>query len=92
MVWTLNPQQVVFIGRLLTSGTVDLTQKVAVAGSDVKSPQYVETIVGVNVEAITVDNISNDNSRFISGNVLTGSNIGSTGYVGFFDHLLSHHS
>ncbi len=89
VVWTLNPQQVVFIGRLLTSGTVDLTQKVAVAGSDVKSPQYVETIVGVNVEAITVDNISNDNSRFISVNVLTGSNIGSTGYVGFFDHLLS---
>mgnify|MGYP001562589496 FL=1 len=89
VVWTLSPQHVVFIGRLLSTGTLDLTQKVAIAGSDVKTPQYVETIVGVNVDAITNENVSNNKARYISGNVLTGSNIGSTGYLGFFDHLVS---
>ncbi|MFT7591587.1 MAG: Na+-transporting NADH:ubiquinone oxidoreductase subunit A [bacterium] len=89
VVWTLNPQHVVFIGRLLNSGKLDLSQQVAVVGSDVKKPQYVETIVGVNLAAITADNVSNDNARYISGNVLTGSNIGSEGYLGFFDHMVS---
>jgi Na+-transporting NADH:ubiquinone oxidoreductase subunit A len=89
VVWTISPQHVVFIGRLLLTGKLDLSQQVAIAGSDVKSPQYVETIVGVNVESLTADNVSNDNARYISGNVLTGSNIGSKGYLGFFDHLMS---
>ncbi|MFT5724401.1 MAG: Na+-transporting NADH:ubiquinone oxidoreductase subunit A [Bacteroidia bacterium] len=89
VVWTMSPQHVVFVGRLLTSGKLDLSQQVAIAGSDVKNPQYIDTIVGVNVEAITTGNVSNDNARYISGNVLTGSNIGSTGYLGFFDHMLS---
>lgn len=89
VVWTINPQHVVFIGRLLSTGKVDLAQQVAVAGSDVKNPQYIQTVVGVNVESLTADNVSNDNARYISGNVLTGSNIGAKGYLGFFDHLVS---
>jgi Na+-transporting NADH:ubiquinone oxidoreductase subunit A len=70
VVWTINPQHVVFIGRLLETGKLDLTQKVAVAGSDIKKPQYVETVVGVNIESLTTGNVSNDNARYISGNVL----------------------
>lgn len=89
VVWTINPQHVVFIGRLLNTGKLDLSQHVAIAGSDVKNPQYVNTVLGVNVEAITKDNVSNTNTRYISGNVLTGSNIGANGYVGYFDHLVS---
>lgn len=89
VVWTINPQHVVFIGRLLNTGKLDLSQQVAIAGSDVKNPQYVNTVLGVNVEAITKDNVSNTNTRYISGNVLTGSNIGANGYVGYFDHLVS---
>ena len=89
VVWTINPQHVVFIGRLLQTGKLNLSQQVAVAGSDVKNPQYIETIVGVNVEAITTDNVTNENARYISGNVLTGSNVGSKGYLGYFDHMMS---
>ncbi len=89
VVWTINPQHVVFIGRLLSSGKVDLTQKVALVGSELSNPQYIQTIVGVNVESLFADNLKGENPRVISGNVLTGSNIGSNGYLGHFDHMIS---
>jgi Na+-transporting NADH:ubiquinone oxidoreductase subunit A len=87
--WTVSAQHVVFIGRLFATGKLDLSQKVAIAGSDVKDPQYVETVAGVNIEAITKDNISGDNSRVISGNVLSGTSVGANGYLGFFDTCVS---
>ncbi|MBO6516875.1 MAG: Na(+)-translocating NADH-quinone reductase subunit A [Bacteroidia bacterium] len=89
VVWTISPQHVVFIGRLFTNGQLDLTETIAVAGSDIKKPQYVETMVGTNVEVLLKDNVSGDNSRIISGNVLTGTSIGANGYLGFFDNVVS---
>ena len=89
VVWTINPQHVVFIGRLFSTGKLDLTQKIAVAGSDVKDPQYVETVVGVNVESLLAGQLSDSNARVISGNVLTGSNIGANGYLGYRDTMLT---
>lgn len=89
VVWTINPQHVVFIGRLFKTGNLDLTQNIAIAGSDISQPEYMQTVVGVNVESLLASKLSGQNSRIISGNVLTGSNIGKTGYLGYFDHLIT---
>ena len=37
-VWTIDPQAVIFIGRLMNTGRVDLTRTVAITGSEVKKP------------------------------------------------------
>ncbi|MFT4521179.1 MAG: Na+-transporting NADH:ubiquinone oxidoreductase subunit A [Bacteroidia bacterium] len=85
IVWTLNPQSVVFIGRLMINGHVDLRKKIAVAGSQANNPSYVETIHGANIENL-VGKLKEGNTRIISGGILTGTKIGSKGYLGFHDN------
>lgn len=89
VVWTITPQHVVFIGRLFSTGKLDLSEIIAIAGSDVKQPQYIETVVGVNVGDLIKNNLNSDNARIISGDVLTGTAIGESGYLGYFDTCVS---
>ena len=89
MVWTINPQDVLFIGRLFGTGKLDLSKKVALAGSEVKAPKYFSTILGANLASIISGSISSDNARIISGNVLTGKKVNADGYLGFYDSVIS---
>lgn len=89
VVWTIHPQHLAFIGRLLSSGTLDLSQKVVVAGSELERPAYYACRLGVSVDSMLRDNIKSDNVRVISGNVLTGTKISSEGYLGYFDQQIS---
>ena len=45
-VWTIDPQAVIFIGRLFNTGHVDFTRTVAVTGSEVLKPAYCKLQVG----------------------------------------------
>ncbi len=76
IVWTVNPLGVLFIGRLLLTGQVDFSKKIALTGPEVKSPQYYQTIVGTDISSIIKDNLTTDKHlRYISGNVLSGTKI-----------------
>ena len=47
VVWTIgDPTVVLFIGRLFNTGKVDLRRTVALCGSEIKSPAYVDMLVG----------------------------------------------
>lgn len=89
VVWTIQPQDVVTIGRLFLTGKYDASKIVALAGSEVKAPKYYKLIAGANIKALTEDNIVEGNNRYISGNVLTGSRIEPDGFVGYYDSLLT---
>jgi len=39
VVWTMGPEEVIFVGRLLLTGKLDLTRTIALAGSEVKFPK-----------------------------------------------------
>ena len=84
-VWTIDPQAVIFIGRLFNTGHVDLTRLVAVTGSQVKKPSYCKLKVGALLTNVFAGNVSTDkNLRYISGNVLTGKQITANGFLGAF--------
>lgn len=84
-VWTIDPQAVIFIGRLFNTGHVDLTRLVAVTGSEVKKPSYCKLKVGALLTNVFAGNASTDkNLRYISGNVLTGKQITANGFLGAF--------
>ena len=84
-VWTIDPQAVIFIGRLFNTGHVDLTRLVAVTGSEVKKPSYCKLKVGALLTNVFAGNVSTDkNLRYISGNVLTGKQITANGFLGAF--------
>lgn len=83
-VWTVNAQDVAIIGRYFLTGKYDTSKIIALSGSEIKEPQYFETISGANVSDLLADRISSDNVRVISGNVLTGDKIDQDGYLGFY--------
>lgn len=73
VVWTVEPTAVIFFGRLFNTGKVDLRRIVAVVGSAVKAPHYVEALVGTPLSEILKDNLKTGfNIRVINGNPLTG--------------------
>ncbi|MBR1667792.1 MAG: Na(+)-translocating NADH-quinone reductase subunit A [Bacteroidaceae bacterium] len=73
VVWTLGAEEVIFIGRLFNKGVVDLTRTVAVAGSEIKEPQYKQVLVGAKIGDIVAGNVKTEQKvRLIDGNPLTG--------------------
>lgn len=89
IVWTVNPQDVVIIGRLFENGIFDASRIVALAGSEVKTPRYFKTMLGSSIIPLVKDNVKEGNARYISGNVLTGKKILKDGYIGYYDSLVS---
>jgi Na+-transporting NADH:ubiquinone oxidoreductase subunit A len=87
--WTISPFGVIQIGKLFLNGVYDASRIIAIAGSEVSTPQYYKTYTGANIKKFVEGNLKSENVRCISGNVLTGTSIGKEGYLGFFDNLLS---
>jgi Na+-transporting NADH:ubiquinone oxidoreductase subunit A len=89
VIWTINPYGVIQIGKLFLNGIYDASKILAVAGSEVKEPQYYKTYTGASVGKFLKNNLKQEHVRVISGNVLTGTKINSDGHVGFYDQLVS---
>ena len=96
LVWTVNLQLLAIIGRFFSTGKVDMSKTVAVGGPRAATPGYVKCISGMCMSGIA--DMTNDNVeklqkgcevRFISGNILTGTNVGKEGYLGFYDDCVS---
>lgn len=86
VIWVVQPQDVITIGRLFKTGKYDPSVVVALTGSRVKKPQYYRTIRGAQVAPLLENQLREGDSRVISGNVLNGKKIDAeTGYVGHFD-------
>ena len=82
-VWTVDPSALIFFGRLFNTGKVDLRRLIAVAGSEVERPAYVEAVVGDRIGDLLAGNLKEGkNLRIINGNVLTGKPCSLDDYVG----------
>lgn len=95
-VWTINLHQLIFVGRLFLTFQCDYTQLVAVTGPRVAQPAYVRAVVGMPMRAIADQATATAEGlqagcpiRYISGNVLTGNNVGENGYLGFNDNQVT---
>jgi Na+-transporting NADH:ubiquinone oxidoreductase subunit A len=83
VVWTVDPTAVIFFGRLFNTGKVNLTRTVAVAGSEISSPAYVDALVGTPLRAILDGQLKqSEHTRIIQGNPLTGSLSSLDDYLG----------
>ena len=84
VVWTIgDPSVALFIGRLFNSGKVDLRRTVTLCGSDIKSPAYVDMLVGEELSTLLSNSYDASKSvRIINGNVLTGKPTTKEGFLG----------
>jgi len=89
VVWTIDIQDVVALGRLFGTGFHDREKVIALAGPGVLHPKYHRIKPGASVGGILKSNLRDDHQRIISGNVLTGKKISSEGSFGFYDDMLT---
>ncbi len=85
-VWTVSLLMLAAIGRLFNTGRYDVRRKVAVTGPKAIAPAYVEGYPGMAVKDVADFYNDSEDLRFVSGDVLTGTNVGKDGYLGFFDN------
>ena len=84
VVWTIgDPTVVLFIGRLFNTGKVDLKRTVALCGSEINRPAYVDMLVGEELATLLSNSYDAQKSvRIINGNVLTGKPTTKEGFLG----------
>ena len=89
-VWVVNIQEVMIIGLLFNDGRYDARKIIPLAGSEVTRPQYYRTLAGASINDMTAGKLKNAvEQRIISGNVLTGTEVKSDGYLGFYDNQIT---
>ena len=97
VVWTIDPMFMVAVGRLFTKGIYDVTRTIAVAGNRVEKPCYVTCLPGTQIKDLDflvskkeVEIFDQEcGCRYISGNVLTGSNVGAEGSLDFYSNMVT---
>lgn len=85
VVWTMGAEMMVVLGRLLRTGKLLLTRRIAVAGACIKAPQYVETIMGAPLADLLKNQLSaTEHVRIINGNPFVGYKSNINDFLGAF--------
>ena len=86
-VWSVGYQDVIAIGKLFTTGRLDVTRIISLAGPGVANPRLLRTRCGANLSDLSGGGLSGDSVRVISGSVLNGRTA-----AGPFDFLGRYHA
>lgn len=97
IVWTVNPVMLAAIGKLFNNGIYDASRLVAITGMRAKDRCYVKTLPGISMKQIAefadekevVLYDAPSQIRYISGDILTGENVGKEGYLGFYSNQIT---
>jgi Na+-transporting NADH:ubiquinone oxidoreductase subunit A len=82
-VWHLGYQDVIAFGKLFTSGELDNTRVVSLAGPAAKNPRLVRTLLGASTAELTANETLDGELRVVSGSLLMGSTATAVhGYLG----------
>ncbi|MEW4982016.1 MAG: Na(+)-translocating NADH-quinone reductase subunit A [Cycloclasticus sp.] len=70
--WTIGYQDVIAVGKLFTTGFLNVERVISLAGPLVSQPRLIKTRLGANTEELVRKEIGTGNVRIISGSVLSG--------------------
>jgi Na+-transporting NADH:ubiquinone oxidoreductase subunit A len=86
VVWTIRAQEVVAIGKTLTSGQFDNERVLAWAGPVAAERQYYKALMGASVAALPTEGA--EEVRLVSGSVFTGRQMDDNAFLGCFDNTV----
>ena len=101
VVWTMNAQDVAVLGELVATGVYRPEKVIAVAGPQTNNPHYYHIMSGACMESIIAAQVPNVDypkmdtktatisHRIISGNVLSGTQIATNGFIGAYDNMIT---
>jgi len=82
-VWHLGYQDVIAFGKLFTSGELDSTRVISLAGPAAKNSRLVRTLLGASTAELTAGEATDGELRVVSGSLLMGSTANAVhGYLG----------
>jgi len=87
IIWSITAAQLTLIGEALLTGKTPTYTTVALTGGSADKPRYLKVIRGTSMKSITSG--KDGTLRLISGDVLTGSNQGEEGFLGFYDNQVT---
>ncbi|SCY25996.1 Na+-transporting NADH:ubiquinone oxidoreductase subunit A [Nonlabens sp. Hel1_33_55] len=89
-VWVVGAEDVATIGNLFLTGQFHGERTVALVGSEVADAdrKYYRTIIGSNVSKL-VSNVNTNETRIISGDVLTGDKLDNDQFLNFYHNTLT---
>ena len=88
-IWVVSPQDLVVIGELFLTGKFNAKRTVALTGSQFAKPTYVTAYPGAVIKSIVSDNLQAENTRIISGNVLSGTQVTIDDALGYYDNQIT---
>jgi Na+-transporting NADH:ubiquinone oxidoreductase subunit A len=89
VLWTMHAEDVANLGVLLTQGKYEPLRIVGVGGSEHPNPQHMRALAGCAMRSFASESVTHENTRFISGDPLSGTNAGETGFLGSLDHQIT---
>jgi len=89
VVWVINPHDLLVIGELLLTGNFNFSRTLALTGSQFENPSYVSVVAGASISDVVAKNINTDNTRIISGNVLSGTQVSEDDFLGYYDNQIT---
>ena len=73
VVWFINYQDVIAVGKLFTTGELFTDRVIALAGPVVQKPRLLRTRIGASLETLIAGELQAGENRVISGSVLYGT-------------------
>jgi len=92
IVWYIYAAHVALIGKFFQYGKFPIERLIAVAGSSIREGirKYYDVRLGLPIQALVNEGaLSDENVRYISGNVFSGRKLYENGFMGFYDNLLT---
>ena len=89
-VWSIGYQDVIAIGQLFTTGSLNSERVISLAGPQVLKPRLVRTLLGANLTELTAGELAEGENRMVSGSVFGGRTaVGDLAFLGRFHNQIS---
>jgi Na+-transporting NADH:ubiquinone oxidoreductase subunit A len=89
IVWTVNTQHVITLGKLFLNGSYSPDIFVSIGGPGASNPQTVSAKVGASIGSIISNQEMENPIRLVSGDVLTGKTVEKDNFLGFYDSAVA---
>ena len=88
--WSINFQDVIFLGEFFLTGKIPVHKIISLAGPQVLEPRLIKTRVGACTDEICAGELTHRDNRIISGSVINGREaIGPYAYLGKYHSQIS---
>ena len=85
LVWTVNAQHVITLGKLFLTGAFDPKITVSIGGPGASMPETISANIGADIKTLVSNQDLKGPLRLVSGDVLTGQKVEPYQFLGYYD-------